>query len=49
MFAIDFSVIWLHPLLYFGAWTDSLEITHCTYIETNNLPFLVSLRGDVKE
>jgi len=26
---VGFSVIWLYPLLYFGAWIDSLRITHC--------------------
>jgi len=32
VFAIDLSVIWLHPLSYFGAWTDSLGITYCSVV-----------------
>jgi len=32
VFAINFFVIWLYPLPYFGAWIDSLGITHCTII-----------------
>jgi len=34
-------VIWLHPLSYFGVWTDSLGIIHCIWCfcwELNSRP-----------
>jgi len=37
VFAIDFSVIWLHPLSYLGVWTDSLSNYPLQRITSTNL------------